>query len=170
MNLTGISRFILLSMGGIWAVRGDAVTSDSTESLCSDPPRGQCDFYRDCLEARYNCGPDGYPLGYGEKYCNKFSQSQDRLSAKGQKWMLDTMECLQRTLVPDATGAEGASADCKALEDQAFDSHSVCYLQNGLCSLEPQDFVAIVEIVGVQGLFGSWDSIKEVVQAAEGCL
>ena len=32
-----------------------------------------CDFYRDCVETRANCGEDGYPLGYGYKYCQRFA-------------------------------------------------------------------------------------------------
>ncbi|PPQ80729.1 hypothetical protein CVT25_001849 [Psilocybe cyanescens] len=161
--------------------------------LCSNPPRGQCAFYRDCLESRFHCGSEGYPLGYGEKFCEKFVAGQEKLSSAGQKWMMDTMQCLQRVLVPDATapdsklkldsdsesvhGTNGSDSEsflkdrrCSALKEKAFDSHSACYLSNGLCSLSGRDWVQIVEIIGVKTLFDSWDAIKETIEAAEGCL
>lgn len=170
------------------------------ESLCSNPPRGQCGFYRDCLESKFHCGSEGYPLGYGEKYCEKFVAGQDKLSLAGQKWMMDTMQCLQRVLVPDATESDADELEleldsesdsisvheaidngsniepalrnrrCSALKQKAFDSHSECYLSNGLCSLSGRDWVQIVEIIGVKTLFDSWDAIKETIEAAEGCI
>jgi len=169
--LAGNRRFYPVNLESLtsWN-RGVIADTNTSDTLCSDPPRGQCQFYRDCLEARYHCGPAGYPLGYGEKYCEKFSQSQDRLSSKGQIWMLDTMECLQRYLVPDATSGEVSPSSCDALKEKAFDSHSICYVRDGLCTLELHDYLVIFEIVGVQGLFGSWDSVREVLQAAQGCL
>ena len=33
----------------------------------------KCDWYIDCLEKVFNCGAKGYPVGYGNKYCVKFS-------------------------------------------------------------------------------------------------
>ena len=31
-----------------------------------------CDYYEKCLEDVYKCKEDGYPMAYGNKYCNKF--------------------------------------------------------------------------------------------------
>lgn len=143
-------------------------------TLCSNPVRGQCSFYEDCLETRYHCGVDGYPLGYGKKYCNKFNAARDKFSQKGQAWMLDTMECLQLVLVPEATrpeevGTQGRSP-CDELRKKAFDSHAECYVQNGLCTLSVKDWTEIVEVVDLKTLFGSWEALKEVLEAAAGCL
>ena len=43
-------------------------------ATCPDPAAiaalpEDCSFYTDCLEAKFDCGPDGYPIGYGDKYC-----------------------------------------------------------------------------------------------------
>jgi len=62
----------------------NADPNESSSTLCSNPVRGQCSFYEDCLEARYHCGPDGYPLGYGKKYCNKFIATIDKFSPEAQ--------------------------------------------------------------------------------------
>ena len=28
-----------------------------------------CDFYTQCVEPRFQCGTNGYPLAYGDRYC-----------------------------------------------------------------------------------------------------
>ncbi|KJA19585.1 hypothetical protein HYPSUDRAFT_168049 [Hypholoma sublateritium FD-334 SS-4] len=137
---------------------------------CSDPPRGQCTFYADCLESRYHCGPTGYPLSYGQVYCAKFAAAESTLSAPGQTWMLDTMACLQQTLVPEATGARGAAQTCAALREKAFDSHAACYVDSGLCALGVGEWAKIVRIIGVKTLVGSWSAVGETTRAAAGCL
>jgi len=155
-------------------VVNDNPSENSNSTLCLNPVRGQCSFYEDCLETRYHCGADGYPLGYGKKYCNKFNAARDKFSQKGQVWMLDTMECLQRFLVPEATGpeemGEEGGSPCDALRKTAFDSHAECYVQNGLCTLSVRDWMEIVEVVDLKTLFGSWEALKEVLEAAAGCL
>ena len=37
---------------------------------------GNCDFYTQCVEPRFQCGTNGYPLAYGDKYCNHFTNKQ----------------------------------------------------------------------------------------------
>ena len=37
---------------------------------------GNCDFYTQCIEQKLECGPNGYPLAYGNRYCNHFTDSQ----------------------------------------------------------------------------------------------
>ena len=122
-----------------------------TSSECVNPPRDNCAFYADCLESRYHCGPDGYPIGYGQKFCEKYSDSREELSAQGQKWMLDVMQCLQRTLVLEATGSV-AGVTCDSIEKKAFASHARCYVDNGLYGLPWTDWLAIVHIVGIDTL------------------
>jgi hypothetical protein len=158
----------------VFPVVNASPSENSNSTLCSNPVRGQCSFYEDCLETRYHCGPDGYPLGYGKKFCNKFNAARDKFSQKGQIWMLDTMECLQRVLVPEATGpkemgGQGGSP-CDELRKKAFDSHAECYVQNGVCTLSVKDWVEIVEVVDLKTLFGSWEALNEALQAATGCL
>ena len=41
---------------------------------------GNCDFYTQCVEARFQCGANGYPRGYGDKYCRQFTNKQSCLT------------------------------------------------------------------------------------------
>ena len=41
-----------------------------------------CSFYTECVEAKYNCGPDGYPEAYGYKYCSRFLEERHRFEPK----------------------------------------------------------------------------------------
>ncbi|KAK0188356.1 hypothetical protein F5146DRAFT_1139871 [Armillaria mellea] len=153
------------TIGWIW-YRIMASSQDSTYP-CAAPIRDNCSFYASCLETKYHCGPTGYPVGYGEKFCMKFSNDRALLSAKGQAWMVDTMHCLQEALVPDALGS---AETCSQLEDKAFGTHAKCYIDNGLCFLPVVDWEAIVKIVELRTLFQSWDAFLETLKAAEGCL
>ena len=37
---------------------------------------GNCDFYTQCVEPRFQCGTNGYPLAYGNRYCHRFKNEQ----------------------------------------------------------------------------------------------
>lgn len=140
-------------------------------SECSNPQPNDCNFYTECIESRYHCGPTGYPLGYGQYYCDKFVTDASLLSPQGQTWMTTVMLCLQGDLVPYALGATQGFSDCQALQDFAFSTHPACYVDSGLCSLPVTDWEAIVEkIVGLTTLFDSWDALKATVEAADGCV
>ncbi|KIJ65779.1 hypothetical protein HYDPIDRAFT_174667 [Hydnomerulius pinastri MD-312] len=127
----------------------------------------QCAFYTTCLESRYACGPTGYPLAYGHKFCQMFTDQRNKLDAKGQQWMLDTMHCLQLFLVPDAIDARPTT--CAALKDEAFGSHARCYTRNGFCTLGVHDWAAVLEIVDITTLFSSWDAFKATIEATADC-
>lgn len=103
------------------------------------------------------------------KYCEKFKAATNKFSARGQEWMVDTMECLQKELVPEAIEAQGAATTCAALEEKAFDSHSRCYVQSGVCTLPPTDWETILRVVGLGTLFGSWNALKEARLTLAGC-
>jgi len=83
--------------------------------------------------------------------------------------MIDTMHCLQNSLVPDAIDDIPTTSTCQALADQAFGMHAPCYIDNGLCTLGLYNWVAILEIVDIRTLFQSWDAFKATVEAAVGC-
>ena len=75
-------------------------------SSCFAPKDLNCGFYSACLESKFQCGADGYPVGYGEKYCERFmslntahSVSSSELSPDGIRWRNSTLICLQRALV-----------------------------------------------------------------------
>ena len=130
----------------------------------------QCAFYANCLESRYHCGPDGYPIGYGQRYCQKFSDNRGMLDARGQQWMLDNMHCLQLALVGNAVDADPAATTCDALEDKAFASHAPCYTSNGFCSLGVEVWETVLEIVDIRTLFSNWDAFKATIETAGDCV
>ncbi|KAJ6469158.1 hypothetical protein C8R47DRAFT_1055488 [Mycena vitilis] len=137
---------------------------------CANPIPNDCTFYTDCLEAKYSCGTDGYPIGYGFHFCTKFAESKSELSSHGQAWISNTMLCLQRALVPEATGAPGASATCGDLKTKAFASHADCYVDSGLCSLPISDWEKVsVEIVGPGTLVESFDALKATTSVGLQC-
>lgn len=139
----------------------------STDPVCANPPRDQCTFYANCLESRYHCGPDGYPIGYGQHYCEKFSNNTELFNERAQQWIIDTMHCLQLVLVPDAINATPTT--CAALTHQALASHAECYTKNGFCTLGVDAWEAVLAIVDVRALFSSWDAFKEVIETVEEC-
>ena len=36
----------------------------------------KCDFYTQCVEPRFQCGTNGYPLAYGNRYCRHLKNKQ----------------------------------------------------------------------------------------------
>ena len=129
----------------------------------------QCTFYANCLESRYQCGPEGYPIGYGQHYCQKFSDNRSKFDAQGQQWMIDTMHCLQAGLVGEAVDTDPAATTCDALKDAAFASHAPCYTSNGFCSLGVQVWETVLEIVNITTLFSNWDAFKATIETAGDC-
>ncbi|KAJ7212452.1 hypothetical protein C8J57DRAFT_1141464 [Mycena rebaudengoi] len=137
---------------------------------CATPIRDDCTFYTECLEAKYNCGTEGYPISYGFHFCTKFAESRSKLSSEGQAWISNTMLCLQNALVPEATGAPGAEATCEDLKTKAFATHAGCYVDSGLCSLPLKDWEKVsVEIVGPGTLVESLDALKATASVGLKC-
>lgn len=145
-----------------------ARTSSTLPFVYTCPPRGSCSFYEVYLESRYRCGPTDYPLGFGKKYCLAFAANQDKFTPQGREWMLNTMQCLQEALFPEAEGTSDITT-CEQLENYAFSTHPKCYIDNGFCTLPPSDWEKVVEIVGFTTMFGSWNAIKTEAETAAGC-
>ena len=129
----------------------------------------QCAFYADCLESRYHCGSDGYPIGYGQHYCQKFSHNRGLFNAQGQQWVINTMHCLQLALVGAAVDATPPSSTCQALKNEALATHAGCYTTNGFCQLGVHAWAAVLEIVDIRTLFSSWGAFKATVETAADC-
>jgi hypothetical protein len=146
----------------------ESTVNETTTNECAQLAYDNCAFYASCLESRYNCGPFGYPIGYGARFCQAFSDQRSKFSSEGLEWMLKTMQCLQTTLISEATALDGTT--CSDLEHKAFASHAPCYVHSGLCKLSEADWLAILEIVHVKTLFRNWDAFKATVQAGEECL
>lgn len=167
MIMKGIRTGTLLALPFTALAGATQPLATNSTAICSSPPYDSCAFYPACLEARFHCGPAGYPLHYGLRFCTQFSAQRGQLTPAGQRWMLATMHCLQTALVPLATG--DVDMTCRGLEETAFDTHAGCYIGSGLCALGVKDWEAIVEIVGVKTLVGSWDAWKETAAAAGDC-
>lgn len=136
---------------------------------CINPSPNNCTFYQLCLESNYHCGSEGYPLGFGAYYCTKFLSSLSSFSHTGQQWISNVLLCLQRALIPDAIGAPDAAVGCKELEEKAFSSHPSCYVGAGFCTLPPEDWGGVVEVVGVEGLSALVSITRDVVRIMGMC-
>lgn len=127
-------------------------TAFATSGICLKPKVGQCGFYQQCIESQYKCGPDGYPLGYGAKYCGRFSAlTSSQLSKKGLIWRDYTLVCLQQELVTLLVTSHNINS-CAALKDYAFRSHVSCYTQPvaPICDLDVSDWFTIATVVDLK--------------------
>ncbi|KAK2757922.1 hypothetical protein FQN54_004328 [Arachnomyces sp. PD_36] len=142
--------------------------ASSNSTTCTEPQPNTCTFYPDCLEAKQNCGDEGYPIGYGLHYCELFTDAASEMTSDGQEWITDTMLCLQNALVPYGLGGS-ESTTCDDLKSYAFDTHPDCYVNSGVCTLPPPDWVVIVNTVSLPELFGSVDALKATLQTMGDC-
>src|SRR5678815_3850223 len=82
----------------------------TTQSLTGDPvvdcpvvdPNAiaghEATFYR-CAEQTLRCGPDGYLIGYGARYAERFYRhTRPWMSPAGKRWLDATLVCLQVSL------------------------------------------------------------------------
>ncbi len=52
-------------------------------------------------------------------------------------------------------------ASCPALKESAYDTHPYCYVVNGACTLGPQNWIALYDVLEFKDL-ASWDGVKQV--------
>ena len=73
-----------------------AVTGKAQECRCQALANaGNCDFYTQCVEPRFHCGINGYPLAYGYRYCHHFRNNQSCFtSAVSNEWFLQFISLL----------------------------------------------------------------------------
>lgn len=116
---------------------------------CDKSLIGDCAFYIDCVEENLPCHQKGYALGYGHKYCLKFSNLAFS-SEESVLWMNQTMSCLQLAIMDHYE----SFFSCKNLYNFAFESHPTCYLQPSLifpdlsiCKLPKRDILKIINTV-----------------------
>jgi hypothetical protein len=122
-----------------------------------------CEFYR-CREANtgHACGPRGYYLGYGLKYCNRFSQSlHPKLSGAGKDWLDKTRLCLMNHVHQNIPW----DAPCADVKRSAFDSHPNCYVRGGICFLPSSDWLKILEVIDPQD-----NDLKQAIITGVACL
>ncbi len=129
-----------------------------------------CDFYIKCLEKKFNCGEDGYPIGYGDKYCNRFVHYYNDFPEQGQEWIIKTMRCLKKALLPFLI----QKATCRDILQIAFDSHPECYFKSGFCQLFTDAEIATQSIYGLLEVYQLKDfmkisSLKQVYETSKLC-
>lgn len=67
MSLTKIYTVVLTILGLLMFIQ--CKKGGCTSKLMYSP---DCEWYLKCLEDHYHCGPKGYPVGFGYKYCSRF--------------------------------------------------------------------------------------------------
>lgn len=104
-------------------------------NACAAARLGGCDFYANCLERHYPCGPNRYALAFGQKYCEKFAKVYD-LNHRLAGFVAKTRTTLQQELI-GYVNRKGGIGSCQQLEDFAFQSHSGAYVRQpfGICGL-----------------------------------
>lgn len=151
---------LLVVVGGL-----EAVTVPDCNTI------GPCTFYESCVEATVPCGPTGYALGFGNKFCNLFMDKLDKFSPRGQKWVLATASCLQRKLVPLVTSS--LAPECPGIKQVAYDSHPQCYATPtedesiSFCKLSIGDWKVVLDIVKSQLV--DRDSWKQILETLGQC-
>jgi hypothetical protein len=155
--------------------------TQSLQEACFTPPlpNSQCGFYIDCLENYYSCGPEGYAIGYGFKYCNKFTSDKMRecVDVAGDEWVNNTLSCLQESLVPVIESDDVNDVSCMSIKLDAFDSHSTCYTGGGgsvptapsVCFLPIPDVLCILSTIDKQDLLSPL-GLKEDIETAQICV
>ena len=129
-----------------------------------------CEFYFDCLEENYQCGPKGYPVGYGGKYCTRFLQYYGEFSEKGQKWIESTLVCLKKALIEEITIRK--TQTCQNINKVAFDSHPNCYVASGFCEYVLSNPInaakSLTKVFQIQD-FLSITALKQIIVTAGKC-
>lgn len=144
----------------------------------ADPPAPACapataedllevrgDYYV-CLDGISDCGPDGYLLGYGARYAERYLlEVRPVVSPAGQAFLDAVSLCLQREMAdfwrPERT--------CAELWDAGFSSHPDCYVASGFCDVDLESQLAIAEAVDPEDR-ALPDQQAQVLAVAERCL
>jgi hypothetical protein len=136
------------------ALTGCSVTiSEMCEtSTYEDPTFQPGEPYR-CADQYQNrgdgCGTDGYALGYGAKYAERFMwETYDIVEPATQDFLIRNLICLQESFIFDTT----PEMTCQELSSHAFDSHIHCYLESGVCELSITDLFKILGTIDEQDM------------------
>ncbi|EFC35956.1 predicted protein [Naegleria gruberi] len=146
----------------------------------------KCTFYTQCLEKIKPCGPNGYALGYGYKYCSKFFSDVNSGAYKSeyaQKWVSSTGHCLQKFLMQNVVekllSNTGSEWNCERIIDASFNSHPGCYTDSispidgqkySICKLRNVfDVKTVLMTVDAKDLLTA-RSMKQIVGVLKNCM
>lgn len=104
------------------------------------PKVGSCGFYA-CEEKRHHCGPRGYPLGYGFKFCQVFLNTEREYSLPAKSWLRRVRVCLMESF-KRVNG--DTHKTCRKVKNDSFRSHIGCYKRTGFCDLRSSDRLQII--------------------------
>ncbi|KAH7726067.1 Protein W01A8.8 [Aphelenchoides avenae] len=126
-----------------------------------------CNAYK-CIEDKKQCGPEGYLLGYGLKYCNRFFESDvyDRYDVAGKAFISCTKNCLIGKIYENLQ--KDPSGTCDALKEFAFKSHVDCYTGCGFCDMCKTNKAALLHTYDL-GDFFSKQALDQVYSVAKTC-
>ena len=162
-----ISLLIILLLGSAFSID----YSKAKESAFKDK---DCSFYSNFLEAKFKCGPKGYPIGYGYKYCNRFLEKYEIFTSSAQRWVSGTLLCLKKQLlVPLIYHDERDKKSCDLINEEAFKSHVNCYIENHFCEeLKKNKLRFMIDLLQVYKIkdFFSTIAVKQVKSVLATCL
>jgi hypothetical protein len=122
-------------------------------------------YYR-CAEETLACGADGYLIGYGSRYAERFyRKTRPWMSPAGKRWIDATLVCLQESL----RDRIDATTSCDDVRTIAFDTHPACYVDSGFCRLPWSDWFAVVATIDGSDWL-SRDATRQVTATARACL
>jgi hypothetical protein len=131
-----------------------------------------CSYYR-CLERNKHCGFAGYPLGYGERYCERFRGGCDLTltSDLAKQWVRGTTKCLQQSLL----SAEPNLATCAQVQEKGFGSHTECYTDGAeksggvsFCRLSPFEWKSVSDCISFRDKL-SLSGLAQIAATARHC-
>lgn len=130
-----------------------------------------CDFYLN-FTSHPNCSEKyNYLKKYGHKYCMSFLKNRrenNRWSPELKDWAMNTSVCLQEMI---ELNNKRLWPSCEQLTEFAFDTHSICYKQYGVCRLKRADQIRIVKMVSLVDLFSNFrNSMTQMMNVGLSCL
>lgn len=111
------------------------------------------------------CGDDGYLVGYGARYAERFyTETRPWMTSHGKAWIDEVLVCLQHEL----RDSIDETTSCEDIRTIAFDTHPVCYLEHGLCELPVWDVAKVLWTVDLADWLSA-DAARQVASVAAGC-
>lgn len=104
------------------------------------PNVNSCDFYL-CQEQSHHCGPKGYPVGFGHKFCQIYLDTENNYSQEAHGWLRRVRVCLMQEF--EKADEQNRSRSCDMVKSESFRSHVGCYVDTGFCDLKAYDVFQI---------------------------
>lgn len=134
---------LILGLLGSYTV---GVTEGGHSAPC-DKPVGDCQWYEQCLQARYpTCtGASSYALSFGMRFCERFKENFNNFSPAGQEWLTKVGPCLQYAMLPYMES--NSSMTCDEVKKAAFETHAPCYVSCGFCGTSFGDYFRVLQTI-----------------------